>query len=122
MAVSQQFAAGALSAGGVSGEALADFRSGLRGHHFCPGEPGYEDGRAVWNGMVDKRPALIVRCAGVSDVLRTLTFARERRLPVAVRGGGHNVAGHAVCDGGVVIDFSHMKSIGCGSSGVTVGA
>lgn len=111
MAVSQQFAAGALSAGGVSGEALADFRSGLRGHHFCPGEPGYEDGRAVWNGMVDKRPALIVRCAGVSDVLRTLTFARERRLPVAVRGGGHNVAGHAVCDGGVVIDFSHMKSI-----------
>lgn len=61
--------------------------------------------------MVDKRPALIVRCAGVSDVLRTLTFARERRLPLAVRGGGHNVAGHAVCDGGVVIDFSHMKSI-----------
>jgi FAD/FMN-containing dehydrogenase len=73
--------------------------------------PGYERGRRVWNGTVDRRPALIARCTGAEDVLAALGFARDRGLPLAVRGGGHNVAGNAVCDDGVVIDLSAMKAI-----------
>lgn len=81
------------------------------GELFAPGDPGYETGRRVWNGMVDRRPALIARCSGEDDVVLALKAARGRELPVAVRGGGHNVAGNAVCDGGVVIDLSAQKAI-----------
>ncbi|WP_336343221.1 FAD-binding oxidoreductase [Halalkalicoccus ordinarius] len=71
----------------------------------------YDDARAVWNGMIDKRPALIARCRGVADVITAVNFARENDLLVAVRGGGHNVAGTAVCDGGLVIDLSEMRGV-----------
>lgn len=83
----------------------------LRGQLVRPTDDDYNKARLVWNGMVDKRPALIARCAGVADVITTIGLARGRGLPVAVRGGGHNVAGNGVCDGGLVIDLSLMKSI-----------
>ena len=78
---------------------------------LCPDDAGYEDARKVWNGMIDRHPAMIVRCTGVADVLTAVRFARAHNLLVAVRGGGHNVAGHATCDGGLVIDLSPMKGI-----------
>jgi FAD/FMN-containing dehydrogenase len=81
------------------------------GDLIAPGHPAYEDARRVWNGTVDRRPALIARCRGEDDVVAALLFARERDLPVAVRGGGHNVAGNAVCDDGVVIDLSGLKRV-----------
>ena len=96
----------------VLGEAdVEDFRSSLRGEMICPGDAGYDEARKVWNGMIDRRPGLIVRCAGVSDVINSVNFARTNDLLVAVRGGGHNVRGNAVCDGGIVIDMSQMKGI-----------
>ena len=94
------------------GEAAVErFGSRLRGELFCPGDAEYEEARLLWNGLIDKRPALIARCAGVGDVIDSVNFARENDLLVAVRGGGHNVAGNAVCDGGLVIDLSAMKKI-----------
>jgi FAD/FMN-containing dehydrogenase len=76
-----------------------------------PDDPAYEQARMVWNGMIDRRPALIVRCADVLDVVATVQFARERSLPLAVRGGGHNVAGLAVADGAVVCDLSGLRQV-----------
>src|SRR5215468_7245305 len=90
---------------------IDDFKAGLRGALLCPDDAGYEDARKVWNGMIDRHPAMIVRCTGVADVLTAVRFARAHNLLVAVRGGGHNVAGHATCDGGLVIDLSQMKGI-----------
>jgi FAD/FMN-containing dehydrogenase len=90
---------------------VSELRAIFRGTLLRPGDPGYEPARRVWNGMIDRRPALIARCAGAADVIRAVGYARERGLPLAVRGGGHNVAGNAVCDGGVVIDLSAMKAI-----------
>ena len=83
----------------------------LRGPVLRPGDDGYEDARQVWNGMIDRKPAFIVRCAGVADVITAVHFAHDHGLLVAVRGGGHNVAGTAVCDGGMVIDLSPMRGI-----------
>jgi FAD/FMN-containing dehydrogenase len=91
--------------------ALADLKGRVRGQILLPGDEGYDDARHVWNGMIDKRPAVIVRCTGAADVIAAVSFARERHLLVAVRGGGHNVAGNAVCDDGMVIDLSTMKGI-----------
>src|SRR5215208_1568453 len=94
------------------GEAVVErFESRLRGQLLRPGDAGYEEARLIWNGVIDKRPALIARCAGVGDVIDSVNFARENDLLMAVRGGGHNVAGNAVCDGGLVIDLSPMKRI-----------
>jgi FAD/FMN-containing dehydrogenase len=89
----------------------ADLRAGFRGALLRPGEEGYDEARRIWNGAIDRRPALIARCAGADDVVQAVRFARERDLLVSVRGGGHAVAGHAVCDGGVMIDLSLMKAI-----------
>jgi FAD/FMN-containing dehydrogenase len=87
------------------------FNGAFAGELIAPGDGSYERARRVWNGMVDRRPAMVARCAGEDDVVAALAFAREHRLAVAVRGGGHNVAGNAVCDGGVVIDLSGLKEI-----------
>src|SRR3712207_3280771 len=87
------------------------FGTGLRGELLRPDGTAYDEARKVWNGLIDKHPALIARCAGVGDVIDSVNFARENDLLVAVRGGGHNVAGNAVCDGGLVIDLSPMKGI-----------
>jgi FAD/FMN-containing dehydrogenase len=94
-----------------TGAALASLRGGFEGELLAAADPGYESARRVWNGMVDRRPALIARCASERDVVAALHAARERGFPVAVRGGGHNVAGNAVCDGGVVIDLSAMREV-----------
>jgi FAD/FMN-containing dehydrogenase len=94
------------------GETVVEqFASGLRGELLRPDGTAYDEARKVWNGLIDKRPALIARCAGVGDVVDSVNFARENDLLVAVRGGGHNVAGNAVCDGGLVIDLSPMKGV-----------
>lgn len=85
--------------------------SGFAGRLLQPGDHGYEEARAVWNGAIDRRPAWIARCGTVGDVVAALRFARERDLPITVRGGGHGVAGTAVCDDGLVIDLSRMKDI-----------
>lgn len=86
-------------------------RARLRGELIQPDIEGYEEARSVWNGLIDKHPALIARCIGAGDVIDSVNFARENDLRVAVRGGGHNVAGNAVCDGGLVIDLSPMKAV-----------
>ena len=90
---------------------FGELRRRFRGALLRPGEEGYDEARRIWNGAIDRRPALIARCAGADDVAHALRFARERALPVSVRGGGHAVAGHAVIDGGVMIDLSLMKAI-----------
>ena len=89
----------------------AELKAGLRGQLLSPGDEGYDRARKLWNGMFDRRPALIARCAGAADVIRAVSFARDNRLAVAVRGGGHSFPGHSVCDGGLVIDLSAMKAI-----------
>ena len=77
----------------------------------CAREEGYDEARRIWNGAIDRYPALIARCAGADDVVRAVQFAREQEQPISVRGGGHAVAGHAVCDDGIMIDLSLMKAI-----------
>lgn len=91
--------------------AVEEFKGSLRGQLLRAGEDGYDQARKIWNGMIDKRPALIARCTGVADVMNCVSFARASDLVVAVRGGGHNVAGNAVCDGGLMIDLSQLKSV-----------
>ena len=96
---------------GALGQAAEGLRERLRGSLIMPEDDRYEDARKVWNGMIDKHPAMIARCAGPADVIQCMNFARELSLPVSVRGGGHNVAGTALCDGGLVIDLSEMRSV-----------
>jgi FAD/FMN-containing dehydrogenase len=95
----------------LSAKTVGDFRGSLRGKLLGISEQGYDAARRVWNGMIDKRPALIARCAGTHDVVACVNFARQHELLTSVRGGGHNYAGKAVCDGGLVIDLSDMKRI-----------
>jgi FAD/FMN-containing dehydrogenase len=89
---------------------LDAFKASLRGELLLPGEGGYEDARKIHNGMIDRHPAVIVRCAGASDVINAVNFARDNDLLLVVRGGGHGVPGFAVCDGGL-IDLSRMRSV-----------
>ena len=91
--------------------AVEGFKSSLRGEMLCPGDEGYDEARKVFNGMVDKKPAIIARCAGVADVINSVNFARTNVLLVSVRGGGHNIPGNSVCDGGMMIDMSRMRSV-----------
>src|SRR3954451_1028969 len=96
----------------VLGDAtLAEFEAGLSGRLIRPGDDGYEEARSIWNGAHDRRPAMIVRCAGVADVMRAVDFARSEDLVIAVRGGGHSIPGFSTTDGGIVIDLSAMKGI-----------
>lgn len=83
----------------------------LRGRLLRQDDTGYERARAIWNGMIDRRPAIIVQCTGTSDVMAAVQFARDRRLLLAIRGGGHNIAGNAMCEGGMVIDLSAMRAV-----------
>ena len=84
---------------------------GFRGRLIRPGDADYDSARAVWNGAIDRRPRLIARCVGTADVVAAVRFARDHDLEIAIRGGGHNVAGTAVCDGGIVIDLSEMRAV-----------
>ena len=85
--------------------------AGFRGRLILPGHADYDSARAVWNGAIDRRPRLIARCVGTADVVAAVRFARDHDLEIAIRGGGHNVAGTAVCDGGMVIDLSAMRAV-----------
>src|SRR3954470_8311420 len=89
--------------------AVQDLQARLRGDLVRPGDAEFDTARRVWNESIDKTPALIARCAGIGDVIDAVDFARRHHLLVAVRGGGHNVSGNAVCDRGIVIDLSRMK-------------
>ncbi|WP_420629152.1 FAD-binding oxidoreductase [Candidatus Leptofilum sp.] len=95
----------------VSETAVISFAHALKGRLIRRGYSEYDEARAVWNGMIDRYPLMIAHCASVDDVVTAVNFAREQKLPVAVRGGGHNVAGHATCDDGLVIDLSGLKQI-----------
>ncbi|TLZ77052.1 MAG: FAD-dependent oxidoreductase, partial [Methanobacteriota archaeon] len=95
----------------ISGQELAEFANQLHGGVVRPEDEGYDDARKIWNAMIDRRPALIVRCRDAEDVTRSIAFARNHGLPLAVRGGGHNVSGNALCDDGLVIDLSPMKEV-----------
>ena len=88
-----------------------ELAANFRGELLAPGQDGYDDARKVWNGLIDRRPALIARCVGAADVIAAVRYARETSLPVAVRGGGHSASGHGTCDDGIVIDLSPMRSI-----------
>ena len=98
-------------AAALRGADIRDFAASLRGQVLVAGQDGYDQARRVWNGMFDKRPALIARCASASDVMRAVTFAREHQLLTAVRAGGHSLSGKSTCDGGIVIDVASMQSV-----------
>jgi FAD/FMN-containing dehydrogenase len=95
----------------LSAETVRELSDRVLGPVVTPDQSGYREARRVWNGMIDERPGLVVRCRGAADVIRAVRFAREHELLVAVRGGGHNVAGTGTCDGGLVIDLSPMRSV-----------
>ncbi len=95
----------------MSDAAIAELKSKLRGGLIEPGDPAYETARKVYNGMIDRRPRLIARCADVADVMAAVKFGHEQNLLVAVRGGGHNAGGLGICDGGLVIDLSPMNFV-----------
>lgn len=92
-------------------EVVQQLRANLRGDLLIPGDAKYDGTRQVWNGMVDKKPALIACCSGVADVINAVKFGRDHQLLVSVRGGGHNIAGKAVCNNGLMIDLSGMNSV-----------
>ena len=95
----------------VDAARLQAFTSSFRGAVIRAGDAQYDAARRIWNASIDKYPGLIARCTGLADVIAAVRFAREQPLLVAIRGGGHNVGGRAVCDGGMVIDLSGMKGI-----------
>src|SRR5712691_10469243 len=95
----------------ASDKAVADFKATLRGQLLRAGDDGYEAARKIHNGMIDRRPAMIGRCAGAADVIASVKFARDNHVLLSVRGGGHGVPGFAICDGGLMIVLSRMKSI-----------
>src|SRR5438552_19142813 len=87
------------------------WREQIRGEVIAAPDAAYDESRRVWNGVIDRRPALVVRCTGNADVISAIAFAREQGLPVSVRGGGHNVAGTAVAEGGVVLDLAALRNV-----------
>src|SRR5688572_16616042 len=95
----------------VPDEKLQELTAAVRGAILRPGDAGYDDARRVQNGMIDRKPALIVQCSGAADVIAAVNFARDHALVLSVRGGGHNVAGNAVNDGGLVVDLSRMRGV-----------
>jgi len=95
----------------INEKLIEDFKSSLRGQLIRIGDENYESSRKIWNGMINKFPSMIVKCTGTGDVIHSVNFARNNGLIVAIRGGGHNIAGLAICDGGMVIDLSLMRSV-----------
>ena len=95
----------------IDGMRVEALQAALRGRLLRPGDTEYDESRTIWNAMIDRRPALIARCTGAADVMQAVKFAGENGLLLAVRGGGHNIAGNAVCDGGMMIDLSLMKGV-----------
>ncbi|MCK1479943.1 FAD-binding oxidoreductase [Bradyrhizobium sp. 197] len=95
----------------VGSETLAVFRKTLRGKVCLPGEAGYDEARTIWNAMIDRHPSAVVRCRGAADIMRAVSFAREHGALLAVRAGGHNIAGNAVCEGGLLLDLSLMRGV-----------
>ncbi len=91
--------------------ALTELRAAVRGEVIGPHDPGYDEHRRVWNGSVDRRPALIVRCTSAEDVRTALRFAREQELPIAVRSGGHSFPGLSTCDDGLLVDLRPMIAV-----------
>ncbi|WP_303722038.1 FAD-binding oxidoreductase [Malonomonas rubra] len=90
---------------------ISDFKAQIRGEIVLPDDPAYDQVRQIWNAMIDRRPAAIVRCAGAADIRNAIAFARDHDLLLAIRGAGHNIAGNAVCDDGLMIDLSQMRSV-----------
>ena len=101
---------------------LDELRQRIRGEVISEGDGGYDEARRVWNGVIDRRPAVVVRCTGNADVIAAIAFAREHGLPVSVRGGGHNVAGTAVAEGAVVLDLGAMRNVSVDLDRMTVRA
>ncbi len=95
----------------IGSATLAEFAAGLRGTAVLPGDADYDQARSIWNGAHDRHPAVIARCAGVADVIRTVGLARSEGLPLAVRGGGHSIPGFSTVEGGIVLDLSRMTGI-----------
>ena len=95
----------------LQGQSVKELEEKLRGSLIQPQDEGYDELRAVWNAMIDRKPALIARCLGVADVMEVVNFARENKLLISVRGGGHNISGASVCEGGIMIDLSPMQAI-----------
>jgi FAD/FMN-containing dehydrogenase len=95
----------------LAGATLEDLKSRFRGALLCPGDSGYDEARSIWNGMIDRRPALIAQCLGVADVAACVNFAREHRLLLSIKAGGHNISGLAVADGALTIDLSLMRGV-----------
>ncbi|HSG98661.1 MAG TPA: FAD-binding oxidoreductase, partial [candidate division Zixibacteria bacterium] len=95
----------------IDSAALKAFRASLSGETIAPGDAAYDEARAVWNAMIDKRPALIARCANTDDIVKCVKFAAQHSILSSVRGAGHNVAGSALADGGLVIDLSGLKEV-----------
>ena len=91
--------------------ALRELTGSFRGDLIQPADAGYDEHRKVWNGSIDRHPALIARCSGTDDVIAATRFAKQTELPLAVRGGGHSFPGHSVCDGGVVIDMGALNGV-----------
>jgi len=96
---------------GLDAGALAGLRSGLDGDAIAAGDAGYDEARTIWNAMIDRKPGLVVRCRSAADVARAVGFAAEHGLLTAIKGGGHNIGGNAVCDGGLMLDLSAMKDV-----------
>lgn len=92
-------------------KAVGDLKARLRGTLLLPAQAGYDDARSLWNAVIDRRPAAIVRCLGTADILAGIEFARERGIALSVKGGGHNIAGLAVSDGGLMLDMSLMRGV-----------
>jgi len=92
-------------------EAVRKFKESLRGELIGIGDAGYDDARSIWNAMIDRRPALIASCLGVADVVTCVNFAREHGITLSIKGGGHNISGLAVCDGGLMLDLSRMRGV-----------
>src|SRR5262249_10534432 len=90
---------------------IQSLKAAFQGQVFQPGDEGYDDARRIWNASIDKHPGAIARCSGVADVIAAVNFARANDLVTAIRGGGHNVGGRALCDDGIVIDLSRMRSV-----------